>query len=208
MPGWTQTEMALKAGWLALVGALVLAIAAFGAVQTIRLEGLKVWPLSIEGWKPKAEARQAQIDAMLEAQALAAEVARARRLERESQYRDIAERIDENAQAELEGSLRAADRFIAAGGVRAEANRSVRCSTGTSAEDHRAEDPAGTRRAPQLDAAETAPLEEQAGQAARAAQDDFVLVSTADVRICTVNTVKAEAGAALANQLQALGKND
>lgn len=195
MPGWTQTEMALKAGWLALVGALVLAIAAFGAVQTIRLEGLKVWPLSIEGWKPLAEARQAQIDDIMEAQALAAEIARARRLERESQYRDIAERIDQNAQADLDGSLRAADRFIAAGGMRAEANRSVRCSTGTGAEDHRAEDPAGTRRAPQLDAAPSAQPQPQPAEG-------LVLVSPADVRICTVNTVKAEAGHELATQLQ------
>jgi hypothetical protein len=198
MPGWTQTEMALKAGWLALIGALVIAIAAFGAVQTIRLEGLKVWPLSIEGWKPKAEARHAQIDAMLKAQALAAEVAKSRRLAQESQYRDIAERIDDNAKTDLDGSLRAADRFIAAGGMRAEAGRSVRCSTGTAAGDHRAEDPAGTRRAPQLDAAPSA----QPDTIAQPQPEGLVLISPADVRICTVNTVKAEAGHELATQLQ------
>ena len=198
MPGWTQTEMALKAGWLALVGALVLAIGVFGAVQTVRLEGLKVWPLSIEGWKPKAEARQAQIDAMLKAQALAAEVAKSRRLAQESQYRDIAERIDDNAKTDLDGSLRAADRFIAAGGMRAEAGRSVRCSTGTAAGDHRAKDPAGTRRAPQLDAAPSA----QPDTIAQPQPEGLVLISPADVRICTVNTVKAEAGQELATQLQ------
>ena len=198
MPGWTQTEMALKAGWLALVGALVLAIGVFGAVQTVRLEGLKVWPLSIEGWKPKAEARQAQIDAMLLAQLLAAEEAKAARLAKESQYRDIAERIDEDAKTELDGSLRAADRFIAAGGMRAEAGRSVRCSTGTAAGDHRAEDPAGTRRAPQLDAAPSA----QPDTIAQPQPEGLVLISPADVRICTVNTVKAEAGHELATQLQ------
>lgn len=198
MPGWTQTEMALKAGWLALIGALVLAIAAFGAVQTVRLEGLKVWPLSIEGWKPKADRLQRLIDDIDEAQRLAAEVAREQREAKESQYRDIAERIDDDAQADLDGSLRAADRFIAAGGMRAEAGRSVRCSAGTAAGDHRAEDPAGTRRAPQLDAAPSA----QPDIIAQPQPDGLVLISPADVRICTVNTVKAEAGHELATQLQ------
>ena len=194
MPGWAQTEMALKAGWFALIGALVLAIAAFGAVQTIRLEGLKVWPLSIEGWKPKAERLQRLIDDIDEAQRLAAEVAREQREAKESQYRDIAERIEDNAQADLDGSLRAADDFIAAGGMRAEAGRSAPCRAGTAAGDHRAEDPAGTRRATQLDAATSAQPDPQ--------PEGLVLISPADVRICTVNTVKAEAGHQLATQLQ------
>lgn len=196
MPGWTQTEMALKAGWLALVGALFLAIGVFGAVQTVRLEGLKVWPLSVEGWKPKAERLQAQIDAMLLAQLLAAEEAEAARLAQEATYRDIAKGIDDNAQADLDGSLRAADRFIAAGGMRAEGDRSAPCRAGTAAGDHRAEDPAGPRRAPQLDAA-TSPQPDAQPQ-----PEGLVLVSPADVRICTVNTVIAEAGHQLATQLQ------
>ena len=196
MPVWSQTKIALQAGWLALVGALVLAIAAFGAVQTIRLEGLKVWPLSIEGWKPKAEASERLIADIMIAQDLAEEMARSQRLAQESTYRDIAERIDDDAQADLDGSLRAADRFIAAGGMRAEAGRSVRCSAGTAARDHRAEDPAGTRRAPQLDAAPSAQPD------AQAQPEGLVLISPADVRICTVNTVKAEAGHQLATQLQ------
>ncbi len=199
MPGWTQTQMALKAGWLALIGALVLAIGVFGAGQTIRLEGLKVWPLSIEGWKPKAERLQAQIDAMTLAQLLAAEEAEAARLAQEQRYRDIAERIEDNAQADLDGSLRAADDFIAAGGMRAEAGRSAPCRAGTAAGDHRAEDPAGPRRAPQLDAATGA--QPDAGARLEPAEG-LVLISPADVRICTVNTVKAEAGHQLATQLQ------
>lgn len=200
MPGWTRTELALKAGWLALAGALFLAIAAFAAVQTVRLEGLKVWPLSIEGWKPKAERLQRLIDDIAEAQRLAAEKARAARLDQETTYRDIAKRIDDHAQADLDGSLRAADRFIAAGGMRAEAGRSVRCSAGTAAGDHRAEDPAGTRRAPQLDATPEPEGEPQPGLIKGAG--DLILVSPADVRICTVNTVKAEAGHELATRLQ------
>lgn len=196
MPGWTQTEMALKAGWLALIGALVLAIAAFGAVQTIRLEGLKVWPLSIEGWKPRAEAGERLIADIMVAQELAEQMARSQRLETESEYRGIAERIDHNAQADLDGSLRAADRFIAAGGMRAEAGRSAPCRARTAAGDHRAEDPAGTRRAPQLDASPSVQPDPQPQP------EGLVLISPADVRICTVNTVKAEAGHQLATQLQ------
>lgn len=192
MPGWTQTEMALKAGWLALVGALVLSIAVFGAVQTVRLEGLKVWPLSIEGWKPKAEASERLVADIMIAQDLAEEMARSQRLAQESTYRDIAERIEDNAQADLDGSLRAADDFIAAGGMRAEAGRSAPCRAGTAAGDHRAEDTAGTGRAPQLDAAASAQPQ----------PEDLVMISPADVRICTVNTVKAEAGHQLATQLQ------
>ena len=196
MPGWTQTEMALKAGWLALVGALVLAIAAFGAVQTIRLEGLKVWPLSVEGWKPRAEASERLVADIMIAQDLAEEMAKAERRAQEQRYRDIAERIEDNAQADLDGSLRAADRFIAAGGMRAEAGRSAPCRAGTAASDHRAEDPAGTRRAPQLDAATGAQPD------AQPQPEGLVLISPADVRICTVNTVKADAGHQLATQLQ------
>jgi hypothetical protein len=206
VPAWAQVKFALRAGWLALVGALVLAIAGFAAVQTIRLEGLKIWPLSIEGWKPLAEARQRQIDDMLKAQELAALIARSERLEDENTYREIAERIDDNAQADLAGSLRAADDFIAAGGMRAEANRSVRCKAGTGAPDHRAEDPDRTRRAPQLDAAAAAQGAEKLTQdidSEGATDLALVKVSPADVRLCTINTVKAEAGAQLAQQLQA-----
>ncbi|WP_454599133.1 hypothetical protein [Qipengyuania sp. SM2507] len=43
--------VAAKVGFSGLVMAAALA---FGAVQTARLEGLEIWPLSIEGWIAKA----------------------------------------------------------------------------------------------------------------------------------------------------------
>lgn len=59
-------------GWQARAGAIAakfgfsgLAIAAaltFGAVQTVRLEGLEIWPLSIEGWIAKADRFETERD--------------------------------------------------------------------------------------------------------------------------------------------------
>jgi len=194
-PGWMTARVAMKGVWLAFIGAAILAPTTIAAVQTIRLEGLQVWPLSITGWIETAENRQDQIDRMIEANEAAAAKAKAARLAQESLYRDIAQRIDDDAQDNLDAALRAADRFIAAGGMRAQAAGNPRCGAGTGAEDRSAEDPAGAGRPAQLDAGvdrQTAGLAE-----------GLVLVSAEDIRICTRNTIKAEAGHQLATRLQA-----
>jgi hypothetical protein len=160
------------------LGTIAVALA-IAAVQTVRLEGFKVWPVTIEGWKPKAERYEATIEQVRIAQDVAAEKARLARLEQEARYRALAERIDDDAKQDMGRNTDAAERFIAAGGygrcVRTEANRSAGSGTGTSAESNSAVDPVGAGGAPELD-----------GTA-------LIGVTADDVRICTANTVKAEA---------------
>lgn len=198
MIGLLGIRRAVQGFWPILRGIAFIALAIALAVQTARLEGLHVWPVSITGWIKTAETRELQIDALLAAQEQAKKDARAARLAKETVYRDIAERIDDNAQDSLEGAMRAADRFIAAGGLRAEATGNLRCSPGTSPGDRGAADPDRTGRAPQLDAAGV-------GDAAGLA-DGFVVVRAEDVRICTSNTVKAEAGRKFAIEVEAASK--
>ena len=165
-------------------------VIAFGAVQTVRLEGLNVWPVSVEGWKPKAKRYEGTIRDVRNAQDLAAEKARLARLEQEARYRALAERIDDNAQRGNRMALDAAERFIAAGGyrctggVRRRANRGPGSGTGASAESNRPVDPERAGGAPELDGAEV------------------VGVTADDVRICTVNTIKAEAAKAWAEGVE------
>ena len=54
------TRVALKGVWLAAIVALMLALAIFGTVQSIRLHGLHLGPVSITGWIGKAEQFEAQ----------------------------------------------------------------------------------------------------------------------------------------------------
>lgn len=192
-----QARAAALAARIGVSGAIIIALAIAAGVQTARLDGFHVGPIGMTGWIKTAQQRQDTIDAMIDAQALAAAAAKAARLEREATYRDIAERIDDNAQDEIEAAMAAADRFIAAGGLRAEAGRSAPCPARTAAGDHAAADSVRTGRATQLDAAGAGAADP--GQAG----EGRVLVSAADVRICTRNTVKAEAGRALALQLEA-----
>lgn len=196
-PGWMAAKLAVKGIWAAFIVATLLAFAIFAAVQTARLEGLRIWPLSLTGWIEAAQDRQATIDRMVAAQIAAAEQARLARLAQESKYRDIAERIDEHAQDDLDSAMRAADRFIAAGGMRAEGAGSSPCNAGAAARDRSAGDTGRTGRTSQLDA-EANRLADGTGGVA----EGFVIVSAEDIRICTRNTIKAEAGHQLATQLQ------
>lgn len=180
-----------------------LAIAAIAGciVQTVRLEGLHVWPISIVGWIRTAEDRRATIDRMIAAQVVAADNARKARLEQEALYRSIAERIDDNANAQLRDELAVAERFIAAGGVRAEAPRCEGGDAGTGASDRRAGRTEGAGSATDLDDAGGASGRPDPG-------DGHVRVPAEDVRICTINTIKAEAARSFVLELEAASRSD
>ena len=60
---WYQAQLAIKGAWAAAIAALFLLVLAGLAVQTVRLEGLKVWPISITGWIQTAKAREGERDA-------------------------------------------------------------------------------------------------------------------------------------------------
>ncbi|MCP2016846.1 hypothetical protein [Qipengyuania citrea] len=202
MTGFLGARHAIKGTLLAGCAGAFLSVVAFAGVQTARLEGFHVWPVSVTGWKKTAQDAQATIDRIELAQIEAAEAARLARIAKEDAYRQIAERIDDNAKQSLDTALDAADRFIAAGGLRASAAGSAPCSARTGAADYPAADPDRTGRTAQLDAAGAG-----AGDLGAPA-GGLVLVSAADVRICTRNTVKAEAGRDLALQLEHASANE
>lgn len=120
---WKWLGAFTVAFWLMVVGVL----AALLAVQTVRLEGLHVWPISITGWIKTAEDRADTLKAIEFAQGEAARLARQARLDAEAKYRTLAETSDaEIAQARTSAAA-AAHRFIAANRLRPEA---ARCPAG------------------------------------------------------------------------------
>lgn len=172
---------AIRSGQAAAIAAVVLALAIGFAVQTARLEGLKIWPVAIEGWKPKAERLDQALANVKVAEQLAAAWAEAARLNQEARYRAVAQRTDIDAREATSVALGDAEQFIARGGhagqLRAQADRGAGSPAGTGSGNRGPGDPEGAGAPAELDEAE--------GQ--------LIGVTADDVRICTVNTVKAEA---------------
>ncbi len=155
-----------------LTGLAIAILVVLLIVQTVRLEGLKVWPINIEGAGPKAERLQRTIDEIDRAQddaLAAAELAKARA---EADYRNLAERIDDEALEAHADARTDAERYIAANRVRCPTDRGTGGGTTTAPGDSGAGSSTGAGSAPVMDAG--------------------VLVSEEDIFICTVNTVQAE----------------
>lgn len=201
-PAWTSAQLAVSGLRAALFGLVLIFAIAAAVVQTVRLEGLHVWPISITGWIKTAEDRQATIDRIAAAQELAEAKARAAKLETEKTYSDIAERIDDDANRQIDTAMDAAERFIAAGG--APASRRVQCpATGSSP--GRADPSAGGYRAGNGEAAGRS-AELDAAEDEFVLPDGFVLVPAQDVRICTRNTLQAEAARRWALEIEAASR--
>ena len=111
--------MAAKVGFSGLVIAAALA---FGTVQTARLEGLMIWPLSIEGWIAKADRFETERDGERSAHQktkndyraaqLAAAKMEADRLKRVTQQqKDITDAIETDYHARLADARARADRL-------------------------------------------------------------------------------------------------
>lgn len=200
LPGSLQAEYALRGVWAALIGGLVLVLAGFAGLQTARLEGFKVWPIEIEGAKPRAERLTARIDAMKSAQTQAQRLAKQERVDNEEEYRGIAERVDREAKVDLTVEMDAADRYIAANRVW-QWPEGIECGdTRTAAGSDRARYTEGTGPAAELDGPE-------AGFRAGARRNGLVVVSEEDIRICTANTIKAEAAHDWALQVEAASRS-
>jgi hypothetical protein len=168
---------------IGLTGLAIAVLVALLTIQTVRLEGFKLWPFSIEGARPKAERLQGVIDDIDKAQDDALKAAQEAKERAERNYRDLAERIDDDAEEARAGEMDAAERFIAANRVRCPSNRGAAGGTSGPARDSSASDGQAVREAPELDGA--------------------VAVLADDVRICTVNTLQAEAARAWALELEA-----
>lgn len=168
-----------RAGLIAIVVLLALCV-----VQTVRLEGFKLWPVHIRGYIERAETAEADLARVKVASDEALAKALAAKLAAEQKYIAIAKGIDDNAKADLQTGLNDADRFIAANRVRYKA---VGCPT------------SGTVATPNDNPAASA-----VGAGATPVMDDPALVAVpeSDIRICTINTIKAEAGHELAKALQ------
>lgn len=166
-------------GWIApfrlyLTLGVIAIFAIIAVVQTVRIEGFKVWPVQIEGYKAKAERLEADLRNVRAAQELAKAKARQARLEQEARYRALAEKVDDNARKELDEARRIAERFIAAGGVRPKTAGGDGIGAGAGPQGRSASDPQGAGAEAILD-------------------EGTVAVTAEDVLICTTNTIKAEA---------------
>lgn len=163
-------RLAAFASRISLTGLAIAILVALLAVQTVRLEGFKLWPLSIEGWKPKAERYERTINELDEKMKAARDDWEAAILKREQAYRDLAQRTDDNAEQALSDAMDAAERHIAANRVRCEGNRG-----GVS----------GPTANPEGGSA--------GGSNRPGGASELVAVTENDVRVCTANTIRLEA---------------
>jgi hypothetical protein len=178
-----NARLAAFASRIGLTGLAIAILLALLAVQTVRLEGFKLWPLSVEGWKPKAERLQRDLDNVAKAQVTARERLVAAKLKAEADYRNLAERIDDEAEEVRAGALDDAERFIAANRVRCQA--------------------AGRGSSGAVAAADNRDTGDSQAVPGAAELDGTVAVPAADIRACTVNTLQAEAARAWALELEA-----
>lgn len=163
-------SVAAFAARLSLSGIAIAVLAGLLAVQTVRLEGFKFWPLSWEGWKPKAERLDSVIDGIVQAETTARIRAEQARQETERKYAELAERTDREAHIAQEAALDAAERFIAANRVRCAPDRSAASAAVAPA----SSDSAGSGDGP--------------GGTSELDEVSLVAVPDEDVRICTRNT--------------------
>lgn len=157
----------LKGIWAAAIALAFATVLALLAVQTVRLEGFKMWPFEIEGCLAKSERLEADLDRVKEAQATALLKAQAAKAEAEENYRNLAEETDEQLEQVRTDAMAAAERYIAANRVRYQAPRSVSERPPSAAEDR------------------------DSGLREEVPADTFVAVTDDDVRACTDVTAYA-----------------
>jgi hypothetical protein len=163
-------RLAALASRIGFTGLAIAVLAALLAVQIVRLEGFKLWPLHMEGWKPKAERLQTDLDNVKRDQKAAADAAKAARLAEEARYRQLAEDTDAKLRQAQSRALDSAERFIVAHRLPARVAGPT-SGAGAGSESDRAGG------------------DHSAGGTADLASD-VVAVSAEDVRICTRNTAR------------------
>lgn len=173
-------SITLKGIWAALIALAFAIVLALLAVQTIRLEGFKLWPFSYEGALPKIERYETAFKDIERTTRETTEAWKRAIDLKEQTYRDKAKEADENAQEALSGAMDAAERHIAANRVQCPGNRSGVVGPAPDAGSDSASGDNGSSGAPEL-----------------------VAVTPDDVRICTTNTIRLEAARAWAQRLEA-----
>lgn len=187
-------KYALKGFWLALIALVVVAALAFGFYHKVRTDGFKILFWSHEGYAEKVERLEGEIQSILAAQKAAEGAQQEVNDAAAESYRRIAERIDKYADQEHAAHLDAADRYISAHRVRCPTVGSTSGETSASPASDGSRDTQGAGGAPVVDA--------------DAAMADMVAVHANDVRICTTNTIKAEAARVFALELEKATKQD
>lgn len=195
LPFTLPTRAAIWSFWAAARGFVLLALVAALVVQTVRIEGFAFWPFKFEGLAAKVERLQGDLDRAKAAQALAEKAQRAVLQRAAEDYEQLAKEKDIEARSEMQIALGDADRHIAANSVRVE---TIGCPSGgtfASAQGDSARDIEGAGQSTVLDAT-----------AYRPGLKSLVAVLADDVRICTENTIKAEAAHDWARGLEAASK--
>lgn len=147
-----------------IAGGIALLFFTAFSVQTIRIEGLKIWPLEIVGFKQEVKTLRLTIDQIKAAQATAKQQAIAERLRIEAEYRKQAEKNDAEYQDKLADANARADRYARL--MRTQDPRSASGNAGTASADNTAESSDGP------------------------GEDAFVAISRADFDILNENTIR------------------
>jgi hypothetical protein len=87
----------------------------------VQIEGFKLWPIHVVGWREENKTLRLDLDTIKNGQALAKAKADQARRETEAKYRDIAERNERAHKIELEKARAATDRFIISNRLRIKA---------------------------------------------------------------------------------------
>lgn len=168
-----MTWLSLIAARVGIKGGIIAALCIVMAVMWWRAD-------TISEQRDQARATIAEIKA---AQIVAERAAIEAKAKAEADYRNLAERVDHEADKARDDALGAAELFIRNNRVRCPATRDPTGGPAAPAKDYGARDGQGPGAAPIVDAARVAVLAE-------------------DVRICTVNTLQAEAARAWSLELE------
>lgn len=101
-----------------IFGALAIAMLTFAVVQTVRIEGLTIWPLKIEGYAAANARLKADLEAVLVAQLQARQAQDAADLETAARYRALAKESENEHREAVAVVQSAADRYAGAHRVR------------------------------------------------------------------------------------------
>lgn len=184
---------------LVIAGGVFLLLAAGNVAQLVDRHGFKFWFVEFEGAHDKIDRLETEIEGMNLAQGQAGQLAKKQREANEAEYRDIAADVDRNAGTALDRGFASADRYIRANRVW-QWPEGVPCSgTGTATGGDGTGNPQGAGQAAELDGSRT-------GRGSGARGDGMVVVSAEDVRICTENTVKAEAARDYVTKVEAASR--
>lgn len=191
IPPALSARYALQGVWLVLIGFVVVASLLFGVYHKLLIDGYKFLFFESEGYRPAYERVLADNERILAAQEEAERLQRQINEQVEAGSAEASERIDRETYEEVVDQLARAEQFIRSNRVRQGADRCPRGATAAPAQDHGSGSGQATGAAPVLDGAE-----------------DYVVVRAGDVRICTVNTLQAEAGREFALEIEKLTSSD